>query len=74
MTDGIDFERSIARISGSNAAYIVDVLRGAYQVVLATEQNTDGDMALVIFDFIEALEDCDSIEIVDDEEYLIDAD
>ncbi len=79
MTDGIDFERSVARFSGKNAAYIVDLLRTTYKVMdLCDDQSLpagmDSEGKLLLGDFIEALEDCDSIEIVDDEEYLVDAD
>lgn len=68
MNDAIDFGRNVARFSHADAGYIVDVLRGAYSIVTA-----DGNEAEILGDFIDALEDCDSIEIVD-EEYLVDAD
>jgi hypothetical protein len=61
MRDGIDFARDVARFTESEAAYIVDVLRGAYKIVVA-----DGNEAELLGDFISALEDCDCINIVDD--------
>lgn len=78
MKDGIDFAREVARFNGSDVAYIVDLLRGVYKVMDDCdnfgENCTDSEGKLFLGDFIEALESADSIEIVDDEEFLIDAD
>lgn len=67
MRDAIEFGREVARFSSKDAAYIVDVLRGAYSIVTA-----DGDEAEILGDFIAALDECDCIEIVEDEEFLVD--
>jgi len=75
MTDPIDFERSVARFGAKDVGYIVDLLRGVYTImnVEANRDDTgDTDAKLFLGDFIEALEDCDSIEIVDDTEMLVD--
>lgn len=63
MRDGIDFQRDVARFSEVEAAYLVEVLRGAYKIATA-----DGGEAMLLGDFIEALEDCCTIEFGDVEE------
>lgn len=68
MQDSVDFGRSVARFSTFDAAYVVDVLRGAYSIVTA-----NGGEDEVLADFIDALDECDSI-VITDEEYLVDAD
>lgn len=65
-----DFQRSVARFSATDIAYIVDVLQGAYTIVSASD-NPD-PLADVIADFIDALDECDCVEIVEDEEMLRD--
>ena len=75
MTDAIDFQRSVARFSATGVGYIVDVLRGVYQILNSTEglnDAGDSDAKLFLGDFIDALDECDSIEIVEDEEFLLD--
>lgn len=67
MRDGIDFANDVARFTETEAGYIVDVLRGAYSIAVA-----DGGEAELLGDFIAALEGCDCINIVEDEEVLID--
>jgi uncharacterized Fe-S cluster-containing radical SAM superfamily enzyme len=70
MTDPIDFERSVARFGANDVAYVVDLLRNVYKIV-GTAQG-DPTMHEFLGDFIEALDECDSIEIVDDIELLHD--
>lgn len=78
MRDAIEFGREVARFSPKDAGYIVDLLRGVYRVMDACDSfNTpgaDSEMKLLFGDFIEALDECDSIEIVEDEEFLVDED
>lgn len=68
--------REVARFASSDIDYIADILRSVYKVLDCTEDR-DGtgdtsDAKLFLSEFIEALEDCDSIEIVQDSEMLID--
>ena len=67
MRDNVDFARETARFTSIEASYIVDVLRGAYTIADCTSPN-DKEMVLLIGDFIAALDECDSIEIVEDED------
>jgi len=67
MNDAIDFQREVARFGHTDVAYIVDVLRGAFQISTA-----NGNEDQLLGDFIAALDECDCIEIVEDEEMLID--
>lgn len=62
MTDGIEFGNEAARFGYRDAAYLVDVLRGAYTIASASGEDCD-----LIADFIEALETCDCINLFDDE-------
>lgn len=75
MRDGVDFQHQVARFGRSDAAYIVDVLRDVYKVMDTCDRfNNDGmdsEMKLLFGDFIEALDECDAISIVDDE-FLVD--
>jgi hypothetical protein len=65
----VDFGgREVARFSETATAHILDILRGAYAI-----RTCDGAEDEVLADFIEALDECDSIEIADDE-MLVDAD
>lgn len=68
--DAIDFGRQVARFGATDVEFIVDVLRSVYTIRTAGEQQ-DSQMTVFLGDFIEALEECDSIEIVE-EENLID--
>lgn len=74
--DRIEFERSVARFGATDVGYIVDILRNVYQVMnVCDDMNTpggDSEMKLLFGDFIAALDECDSIEIVEDEENLVD--
>jgi hypothetical protein len=74
MVDDIDFGRTVARFGATDAGYIVNVLRAAYQVMEMCDEfnslSTPGKV--LVLEFIDALEDCDSIELVDDEEMLVD--
>ena len=76
MRDAVDFQREVARFSSTNAGYIVDALRGVYKVMgVCDTVNTpgeDSEFKILFGDFIEALDQCDSIEIVRDEEFLVD--
>jgi hypothetical protein len=78
MTDGIDFGREVARVRGSDVAYIVDLLRGVYKTMDICDSfdplSGDSEGKLCLGDFIEILDNCDAIEIVDNEEFLVDAD
>lgn len=77
MRDGVDFAREVARFSGSDVSYIVDLLRGVYKTMDLCESyddSGDSEGKLFLGDFIEALDNADCIEIVDDEEFLVDAD
>jgi len=75
MTDGIDFQRTVGRFAANDVAYIVDLLRGTYRVMDVCDEATggrDSALKLTFGDFINALEECDVIEIVKDEEMLVD--
>lgn len=78
MRDSIDFAREVARFRGDDVAYIADLLRGVYKVMDECDNygdsSTDSEGKLFLGDFIEALDNADSIEIVDNEEFLVDAD
>ena len=69
-------QNEVARFSGTDAAYIVDVLRSAYGVLDAADTHSESGMdcesKLLLGDFIAALDECDVIVIVDDEEFLVD--
>ena len=65
MTDGLAFERTVARFGISDVGYIVEVLRGAHSIV-EQSRNSLEECAL-LQEFIDALDECDSIEIVTDE-------
>ena len=67
MRDGVDFARETARFSTTDVAYVVDVLRGAYTIVNSTNGAGD-EYTMLLGDFIAALDECDSIEIVEDED------
>jgi hypothetical protein len=69
MKDGIEFARDVARFSDVEAAYLVDVLRGAYMV-----KTADGCEDQLLGDFIAALDECDCIEFYEEDEALVDAD
>lgn len=70
MRDSIDFAKDVARFSDSEAGYLVDLLRGVYMIADTLDSHNhdhDSDTKLLLGDLIEALDQCDSIEIVSDD-------